>query len=280
MKDFSRHPRSFRFFQFFFFFFYKILPFIEIVCSSLVSFLFDRFFFKFSNFLSAKYPKYLFQFFLLLSLNSLSQTLIYFAIFLSLYRISSIFQALFRKVSKVFIAIFPHFSNSLLQTTYLLRFFFVFFPPYRLSNFFFAKYPKYLLLFFLAPFLSFCIHLPSSFRKLSSSIYCDIPFLSFCIHPPSFFSQSILLYLSRYSFPFVLYPSPIFFSQSILLYLLLLFLARFHPRGQPTSASKFSIILRRNDDFPPPPRFVITRFLSLVNPLRKSKDTAEILLQT
>ena len=203
--------------------------------------------------------------------------------FLSLRSILfQIFQLPLCKVSKVFISIFPSsffkfsFANSYLFCD-------ISFP---LSHFF---------------------DFPSPFSQSIQSIYCDfssplsfrfvsIPHLSFSqiillyllrysfpfvLYPsPIFFSQSILLYLLRYSFPFVLYPSPIFFSQSILLYLLPLFLARFPSRGQPTSASKFSIILRRNDDFPPPPRFVITRFLSLVNPLRKSKDTAEILLQT
>ena len=179
--------------------------------------------------------------------------------FLSLRSILfQIFQLPLCKVSKVFISIFPSsffkfsFANSYLFCD-------ISFP---LSHFF---------------------DFPSPFSQSIQSIYCDFSSplsFRFVSIPHLSFSQIILLYLLRYSFPFVLYPSPIFFSQSILLYLLPLFLARFPSRGQPTSASKFSIILRRNDDFPPPPRFVITRFLSLVNPLRKSKDTAEILLQT
>ena len=128
-----------------------------------------------------------------------------------------------------------------------MRYFFPCIVFLRFSKPFFAKYPKYLLRFFLIfqipfykqriyydfssfsflridyptsflqsiqsiycdiPFLSFCIHPPSSFRKLSSSIYCDIPFLSFCIHPPfSFRKVSSSIYYHCSSLVFTLVAS-------------------------------------------------------------------------
>ena len=90
---------------------------------------------------------------------------VFITIFLRFLSSVSIIQLLFCKVSKVFIAIFPR--------------------PFP-----FVLYPSPIFLF----------------RKLFFSIYCDIPFLSFCIHPPSSFrkvSSSIYYYCSSLVFTLV-----------------------------------------------------------------------------
>ena len=240
------------------------------------------------------------SFFFFLQNPSIYRDCLFLARFLSLRSILfQIFQLPLCKVSKVFISIFPSsffkfsFANSYLFYDFSspVSYSFDFPSPFSqsiqsiycdFSSSFKFPFTNNVFITIFLRFLSSVSIIQLLFCKVSKVFIAIFPRpFPFVLYPsPIFFSQSILLYLLRYSFPFVLYPSPIFFSQSILLYLLPLFLARFPSRGQPTSASKFSIILRRNDDFPPPPRFVITRFLSLVNALRKSKDAAEILLQT
>lgn len=102
-----------------------------------------------------------------------------------------------------------------------MRYFFPCIVFLRFSKPFFAKYPKYLLRFFLIfqipfykqriyyDFSSFSflrIDYPTSFLQSIQSIYCDIPFLSFCIHPPSSFrkvSSSIYYYCSSLVFTLV-----------------------------------------------------------------------------
>lgn len=93
---------------------------------------------------------------------------------------------------------FP-FTNNVFITIFLR-----FLSSVSIIQLLFCKVSKVFIAIF--SFFSFCIHPPFSFRKLSSSIYCDIPFLSFCIHPPSSFrkvSSSIYYYCSSLVFTLV-----------------------------------------------------------------------------
>lgn len=186
-----------------------------------------------------------FRFFKFFSAKSFYLSRSFLARFLSLYRLFPFSNFFFPKYPKYLFQFFLIFFKFSFTNSYLLRFFFVrFLSPYRFLPFskpFFANYPNYLSRFFLI------FQIP--FYKLVF-IAISLRFLSLYRFFPSIFQ----LLFRKVSEAFIAsFPPP--FSFLSYRFSASLFLARFHLRGHPTSASKssISIVVPPQKRFSPPP---------------------------
>lgn len=163
--------------------------------------------------------------------------------------------------------------NSLLQTLIYCDFFsFVFFP--RIDSFHFPSPFLQTIQTIYRDFSSF-FKFPFTNLYLSRFLFVFFPFIDSFLPSSNFFFAKYPKHLLRFFLPFSFLSYR--FSAS-------LFLARFHLRGHPTSASKssISIVVPPQKRFSPPPDSSLRDSLARRPPWspRFTQDTAEILLHS